>query len=463
MIASHKIPNGVIIAGTQTSIGKSSVSVGFMRALKKRGLLVSPFKVGPDYIDPGHHSRACARPSYNLDSWMCSKKYVRALYDEVSAQGNISVVEGVMGLFDGAYSNRDTGSTAEMAKLLNLPVILIVDGSGMARSFAAIVKGFEEMDTQVKILGVIANRVRSPGHAQILKEALKKYTSCKFLGNLPHRPELEIPSRHLGLHMGHEQMDTLYDKWADHIENHLDVAWILKQFGVKGGKKVSSAQKELPARWKVSKPSPFKIAIARDEAFQFLYQDTLDLIRYLGGTIEFFSPVKSLKLPVQINAIYFPGGYPEQYAGRLSKNKKLISEISDFALQGGPILAECGGLMYLGKELIDENGKSHPMVGLFDYSTSIANKSLTLGYRSLRGSLKSNNSAGLLKGHEFHYSSFLKNPHKPQWTHFQKNKGKDTRDGYVFKNCHAWYSHIYWGTVPKLFKSLLGLKINESC
>ncbi|KMP12335.1 hypothetical protein UZ36_01075 [Candidatus Nitromaritima sp. SCGC AAA799-C22] len=447
---------GLIISGTHSSAGKSSVSAGLMRLLSRRGYSVKPFKVGPDYIDPGHHLRACGEPSYNLDTFMSTPRYVRNLFEDRMTGDSVAVVEGVMGLFDGAYPTKPLGSTAEMAKLLNLPVILVIDPKAMARSAAALVSGFFNFDPKVRFLGVVANRINSEGHARLLKEAIRHHTKARFLGCLPTDPNLEIPSRHLGLFLGEEQRDALYDSWADHLERHLDMDFILKQFRLwtSGQKKTNTTH---PIRWR-TRPSQekFTVAVAKDEAFQFIYPDTLDLFRHFGGEVRFFSPIRDRNLPDEIDWIYFPGGYPELYANKLSANKSLLKEVRNFGNAGKTIIGECGGMMYLGKNLTDEKGKIYGMAGLFGFSTTLKEKKMTLGYRQL--SYQPNGTRGrnyVLKGHEFHYSSFSDNPEKPRMVQKLRGKGFGVRDGYRFKNCFALYSHIYWGSSPHWLNFIL--------
>jgi cobyrinic acid a,c-diamide synthase len=456
MAVPHPDIKGFIIAGTQSDIGKTSVSLGLMRLFTRRGLNVSPFKVGPDYIDPGHHSRACGRPSYNLDSFMCPTKYVRNLFSEVSLNSNIAIVEGVMGLFDGASPIKDTGSTAEIAKLIGLPIVLIINGEATARSAAALVQGFINFDPALNFLGVIANRVNHPGHANIIKAAIEKYTKTKFLGYLPNNPELTLPSRHLGVFQSHEQQENFYDKWASHLEQHIDISLILKS--IRSFKKDHLDAGSRPAlRWKgkLSKKT-FKVAVAKDEAFAFCYQDTLDVISHYGGEIQFFSPLKDRQLPKDCDWVYLPGGYPELHVKQLSANKAMIQCIRDFGKSGKVIVGECGGMMYLGKSINDEENKKFPMVGLFNYSTTMHPKKLTLGYRTLKpldnDTVKSNL---ILKGHEFHYSSFNKNMETTLMEHSNGRTNIQVQDGYNNKNCFAFYSHLYWGSSGEWLKYIL--------
>lgn len=438
---------GFIVAGTHSSVGKSSITMGLMRSLKRKGLKVKPFKVGPDYIDPSHHARACGAPSYNLDSWMCPPRYVRKLYDDIMSEQSFAVVEGVMGLFDGAHAKRNTGSTAEIAAIIDLPIVLVVDGRAMARSVAALVNGYVQFDRNLRFLGVIANRVNSPGHAKILKEAIEHYTSVRFLGALPDNPDLKIDNRHLGLFQAHEQAGKLYDRWADHVEKHIDTDFILKRAGKE---KRKHGKPKANGRWALKPGRPFTVAVARDAAFQFVYQDTLDLFRYLGGNVKFFSPLRDPCLPKNIDWVYIPGGYPELHAKELSSNRSLRSEIRRFGESGKTIVGECGGLMYLGKSIIGETKKRNDMVGLFNFSTSLAKKRLTLGYRQLSYKLEPTKSV-LLKGHEFHFSSLVENRETPR----MMQGDSEIRDGYRYNNCFALYSHTYWASSPRWLRFIL--------
>ncbi len=447
---------GLVISGTHTSVGKSSITMGLMRCLRNRGHSVKPFKAGPDYIDPSHHRAASGKPSYNLDSWMCTQEYIKNLFFDTVCEGDICVVEGVMGLFDGAHSTKATGSTAEIAHLLGMPVLLVIDGSMMARSVAALVQGFTRFDERLNVIGVVANRVNSPGHGKILREAIEHYTSAKFLGYLPRQEELTVPDRHLGLAMSHEQEPQIYDKWASHIEQHLDVAGLLKSLPlIKINEPLSAPSSS--RRWKKSiEPKPFSVAIARDEAFQFLYQDTLDLIHHHGGTIQYFSPLRDSDLPDNIDWIYIPGGYPELHAKQLSENERILQAVNSFAESGKLIVGECGGLMYLGNSLSDKEGNSYGMAGVFDFATTMQGKRLTLGYRELTFPQPDNDSPPLgLRGHEFHYSKFEYNNEVPLMAHRMDGKDLDRPDGYREKNSFAFYSHIYWGSSSEWWDYLL--------
>ncbi|MBT3510569.1 MAG: cobyrinate a,c-diamide synthase [Nitrospina sp.] len=450
---------GLVVAGTHSSAGKSSVSMGLMRLLSDKGWSIKPFKVGPDYIDPAHHTRACNQPSYNLDTVMCTKKYVKELFNDVVHESDLAIVEGVMGLHDGASPTSEKGSTAEIAKLLNLPVLLVIDGRAVSRSSAAMVLGFMKLDPKLNLIGVIANNINSPRHAKLIKSSIEHYTSAKLLACLPTSPELIIPSRHLGLQQGIEQKANIYRKWAKHIESHMDLKKFFKLFKLKKPQRSLPQPKQEPKRWREKKKTGlFSIAVARDEAFQFIYQDTLDFLAHHGFNVSFFSPLKDSSLPKSRDVYYFPGGYPELHAQKLSKNQPLLNEIKKAGSSGKLIIGECGGLMYLGKGIIDAKGKKHPLAGIFNYSTSLKTKKLTLGYRKLEERTKDQlKSKLILTGHEFHYSSLVNNKETPNWVQTTSNPGMQVSDGFRKSNCFSFYSHIYWGSNSSWIKYIINL------
>ncbi|MBT3922192.1 MAG: cobyrinate a,c-diamide synthase [Nitrospina sp.] len=450
---------GLIVAGTHSSAGKSSVSMGLMRLLKDSGWSIKPFKVGPDYIDPAHHTRACNQPSYNLDTVMCTKKYVKDLFDDVVQKNDLAIIEGVMGLYDGASPISEKGSTAEIAKLLNLPVLLVIDGRALSRSSAAMVLGFLQLDPKLNLIGVIANNINSTRHANIIKRSIEYYTSAKLLACLPTSSELSIPSRHLGLQQGIEQKDNIYQKWAKHIESHMNLKKFFKLFNLKQPQQPIPQPKREPKRWRIKKKMELlNIAIAKDEAFQFIYQDTLDFFTHQGFNISYFSPLTDSRLPQNMDVYYFPGGYPELHVQQLNKNQSLLKEIKKAGASGKLMIGECGGLMYLGKGIIDNKGKTHPLAGIFNYSTTLKSKKLTLGYRKLKMSSKDQLKDKLiLTGHEFHYSSLIKNKETPNWFHSSSNIEGQVSDGFRKLNCFSFYSHIYWGSNSSWMKYIINL------
>lgn len=458
MIDPKNTARGFIVAGTHTSVGKSSIAMGLMRCFRDRGYSVKPFKVGPDYIDPGHHGAASGNPGYNLDSWMAPPEYLKRLFADVVRPGDLFVVEGMMGLHDGARASGDTGSTAEIARILGLPVLLVIDGSCMARSAAALVRGFAGFDPRVNVFGVLANRVNSPGHAALLKEAIEQEAGIPFLGNLPGHEDLKVPERHLGIHTAGEQSDRVYEKWAGHIEAHLDVPALVESLPAYA--LAPDSARRAPSRWGGAIPEArsFTVAVARDEAFQFVYQDTLDLFQHLGGRIRWFSPLHEGAVPDGADWVYLPGGYPELHARRLSGNAPMLRSIREFARAGNPVVGECGGLMVLGQSLIDGEGTEFPMAGVFRFRTSMKGGRLSIGYRRFHYCPEDRPGTKLaLKGHEFHLSNFESNPETPRMEGEANGGPSPVRDGYRRHNTFAFYSHIYWGGCREWLEYLLGL------
>lgn len=395
-----------VVAGVKSGVGKTCVTLGLMEALLKRGLKVQPFKAGPDYIDPGLHASVCKVPSYNLDTWMMGASGVKKTFARVMAGGaDAGVIEGVMGLFDGRHvSGRATqeGSTAHLAKTLALPVILVVDASSMAQSVAALVDGFLSFDKKVKFLGVVFNNLASPRHAEIIEQAVGK-SRVKVLGFIPKDAGLKFPERHLGLvareHIADKDWRAFIRSAGKVMEAHLDIDYILKRMPK------PKSIKALPVTSIIKKPGPI-IAVARDAAFSFCYQENLDILKALGAKLKFFSPIRDKKLPRGTQGIYLIGGYPELFARELSRNIKMREEIKR-ASKDIPIFAECGGLIYLGRRLKGLDGKIFEMAGVFPWTTRMQTKRAALGYRevsTLEGCPFIKNNARI-KGHEYHYSA----------------------------------------------------------
>lgn len=480
------MPNGFIIAGTHSGCGKTTITLGLLAALKKKGLKVQPFKTGPDFIDLGLHRLVTGRYSRNLDIWMCGEEYVKECFYKYSADADIAIVEGVMGMYDGEYS------TAKLAGLLNLPVILVVDVYGMAESAGAVVKGFREYGSELRvksyelremnskfkiqssklqtpnsklyIAGVIFNRVASDNHFKRLKDSAQDVT---VLGYLPRDLDFEIPHRHLGLTVAEENPLTEKNigRLADAVLKHIDIDGIthLKMLPppspsalpIKGGGRLISSL--FPCgrglgRGVFSSSPPIKVAIAYDKAFCFYYEDNLDLLKNAGAEIITFSPLSDSVIPNTADAIYIGGGYPELYAKELSENTSMMKSINDWAISGKPIYAECGGLMYLSKGIYDFNTNFFEMAGVFPFETEMKKGRSHLGYREiiLKEDCILGKKGNELKGHEFHYSE-IKNSsrltvHGSRFR-IKDNMGKDMQDeGYTFKNTLASYIHVHFGS-----------------
>jgi cobyrinic acid a,c-diamide synthase len=433
-----------------------------MSALKKRGLSIQPFKVGPDFIDPGYHELICKVPSRNLDSWMLDTSYNRTLFLQHSCDKDIALVEGVMGLYDGSRSAHEDGSTAHMAKLLKAPVILVVDAKGMSRSVAAVVCGFEHYDKQLKIAGVILNRVGSKDHYAWLKQVIEEKSRARVLGYLPPDDTLRIPERHLGLLTTKENsLDrTFIRKITDLAERHIDLDLLLKMASPVAPQSILA--KPAQAGCDSHKPDPVRIAVAYDKAFCFYYQDNLDLLRHWGARLIYFSPLSERSLPDNVDGIYLGGGYPEMFASELAANRELLKDIKRFADSGGTIYGECGGLMYLGNNIKSFDKKNYKMVGLFPFTTVMHNKLTDLGYYTVtsRRSTILTKRGDTAKGHQFRYSSIKGIPQSSNSVFsLRKNmSSKIQKEGFAFKNVLVSYVHLHFGS-----NSTLAQRFVASC
>ena len=446
----------LVIAGPASGVGKTTVALGLMAAFRRRGLTVQPFKCGPDFIDAGHHTRVCARPSRNLDGWMLSGETNRALFDQYSAIADIAIVEGVMGLFDGAR-NSGEGSTAAMAKHLHLPVLLVVDASKMAASAAALVHGFETFDPAVRIAGVVFNKVGSAGHYDLLRDALAQAGCAPAVGHLPRDSSFRIPERHLGLHTAHEEAlpETALDHLSSLIEQCVDLDRVMELAALSPGNEASPPAAVAPRR---AGADAVRIAVARDRAFCFYYEDNLDALRAAGAEIIEFSPLADHVLPAGTGAIYIGGGYPELYAAELSANHTMRAAIEQFARGGGPVYAECGGLMYLARHLHRKDGEELPMVGLLPFGTRLTDRLVHFGYTEVSFAVdcllgRAGDSA---RGHSFHYSTIDEIPEIDCAYRLRSTlSGVERVEGYVVGNVLASYIHLHFLSNPQLGTNLV--------
>lgn len=426
-----------LISATASGCGKTTVSIGLMRAMKRRSLKVAPFKCGPDYIDTQFHGTACGRQSVNLDSFMSSADHIRTLFAAHSAGADVSVVEGVMGLFDG-YDRWD-GSAAETASLLDIPVILIVNAASTAYSAGALIHGFKSFSDKIKVAGVIFNNVGSLRHAHLLEAACRD-TGTECFGFLPKIKTLETPSRHLGLTLStKEKMEHFADLAADAVEQNIDIDRLLAATAVEP-ETLSSSHSETPA-----KRPMLRVAVARDEAFSFIYQANIDALlnheRY-NIEIRYFSPMRDTSLP-EADIVYLPGGYPELFAETLAENVSMRKSITEYAAAGGRMLAECGGFMYL-----CQNVDGHPMCGVLPMHSTMEGARLRLGYRTLEFE------GFKMKGHEFHYSTVTDSEAMPSICREFDAAGNEVATAmYHHGNVFAGYTHLYWaeGDILKLW------------
>lgn len=392
----------LIIAGTHSGVGKTTIATALMAAFSRRGLRVQPFKVGPDFIDPGFHQAACVRSSRNLDGWMLSRATNLELFARAAADADLAIIEGVMGLFDGRSGSSEEGSTAEMAKWLNAPVLLVADAGAMARSAAALVRGFESFDVKLDLAGVVFNRIGGARHAELLREAVCESCATEVIGCLPRNTNIAVPSRHLGLTLAAESLtQSRIAEMAAWIEANLD----LDRLFALASERASAI--EAPCETPRSARTTVRIGVARDPAFCFYYQDNLDLLARCGAELIPFSPVSDRELPGGIGGLYLGGGYPELHAQELSANRSMLRAIREFAESGRPVYAECGGFMYLTEAIVDSDGREHPMAGVFPTRARMEPRLAALGYvqpKLTADCLWAANCEGL-RGHQFRYST----------------------------------------------------------
>ena len=452
----RSIPQFLIAAPTSGS-GKTTVSRGLMALFVKKGLKVQPFKCGPDYIDTKYHEVVCGRPSINLDTFMASQEHVSSLYARYSADADVAVVEGMMGMYDGY--DRDRGSSAEVARLLGIPVVLVVDAKSAAYSMAPLLSGFINFRPDIRIAGVIFNRVGSLRHYRMLQEVCEDL-NVTCLGYLPKQKELEQESRHLGLDFSRSKETEGLDMLAGLLEEHVDWELLLSTIGL-----------PLPAaaveeKSVLSEPGKLHISVARnEESFSFLYAEHLDILRCMG-TVTFFNPEQDRAIPQETDLLYLPGGYPENRLEELAGARLARESIRSYIEAGGRTLAECGGMIYLSQSVLsdgDTDGGSagscvgnigNEMVGVLPFSITNERRrrKLTLGYRQF------DYNGWRLKGHEFHYTQFAvpETDGKeggacslpPSIAQVYNAKGgKVTTPVFRYKNLIASYMHLYWGEV----------------
>jgi cobyrinic acid a,c-diamide synthase len=439
----------IVVAGTASGVGKTTVASGLIAALRARGLAVQGFKVGPDYIDPGFHTLASDRPGRNLDAYLSGPELIAPLTRHGSAGADISVVEGVMGLFDGASGRGELASTAQVAKLLQAPVLLILDAASMSRSVAAIVHGYREFDPGLDLAGVVLNRVGSERHELLLREAIEPL-GVPVLGCLRRDRSLVLPERHLGLVPARErerESRALLDALAVALERSVEVEEILRlaRAAAPLGAPPWSPQ---PAE---SVPGLPLVAVAESAAFGFHYEENLELLRAAGADLAPFDPLCESRLPEGAGALLLAGGFPEVFAAELSANRPLRKEVAAFARSGRPVLAECGGLLYLCAEL-----DGRPMCGVLPARGALGGR-LTLGYREATAV-----AAGpfcepgeVLRGHEFHYSAIepLSAPETAAWR--LAAGGAEWSEGFVRGGVHASYLHLHWAAFPRVAHRLV--------
>ncbi len=442
----------LVIAGTHSGVGKTTLTAGLIAALRQRGWAIQPFKAGPDYIDPTYHTLAAGRTCRNLDTWMLSPEAVRAVFVRGCQGADIAVIEGVMGLYDGFGYEDEVGSTAHLAKLLNAPAILVLDASHMARSAGAVALGFARLDPALRLAGFIVNRVAGPAHGQGVASAVTKATGLPCLGWLPRAGSLQVPERHLGLIPTAEpgRWHSFIEAAADWASRHLDLDGLIHIA------RDHAAPIEAPAGlWEdIGLPSSgVRIAVARDEAFSFYYEDNLDLLRRAGAEIAPFSPLRDPDLPTGVGGLYIGGGFPELYAEGLAANASLRASLRRRIAEGMPTYAECGGLMYLTEAITDLDGRTHPMVGALPGRSAMTGR-LTMGYRLVTPCADTLLApmGQFLRGHEFHYSEWVDRPADLPYAYLiaAREGGELRPEGFARGRVLASYVHLHFGARPEL-------------
>lgn len=468
----------LVVAGVTSGVGKTTIACALMAAFARRGHRVQPFKAGPDYIDPGHHTAAAGRPSRNLDSVLLSRSALLTLFVRAAQQADFAVIEGVMGLFDGRTGQGEAGSTAEIAKIVGAPVVVVIDAAKTARTAGAIALGCARFDADLAVAGFILNRIGSEAHARTAREAVEAATGLPVLGVMPRDPALDIPERHLGLVPTAERALSagFVARLAAAAEAHLnlDGLWRLGErvravplpLGGEGEGGVPADQvtretvgqggsrgRDLPDGLFPPVPVPPRatIAVARDAAFSFYYEDSLEILAAWGAEIVSFSPLADEALPRGTQGLYIGGGFPEVFAPELANNRPIRKAVTRAAAGGIPIYGECGGLMYLARALSDFEGVRHEMAGVIPVDSVMQRRRVTLGYRTVTA-LRSNPlmASGVQQtGHEFHYSELASAPRRSAAA-YEVVDGDGRAEGYARGNVLGSYVHLHFGSSPTM-------------
>ena len=429
----------IVVAGTHSGVGKTTVASGLMATLAARGYRVAPFKVGPDFIDSSYHALATGRPGRNLDAFLSGSDLIAPLFAHGAGGADVALIEGVMGLFDGKSDAGEHASTAHVAKLLKAPVLLVIDASAMARSAAAVVHGYATFDPEILIEGVILNRVGSPAHEMMLRDAIEPL-DIPIVGALRRDAIVRTPDRHLGLVPVAERPSearAALEAAGEEISRSCNLGGILR---------LARSAAPLGANpWSPEDPepgSPVRVAVAAGPSFSFLYEENLELLRGAGAEISSFDPTSDEDLPEGTDALYLGGGFPETYAASLAANEPLKARVRRFAYERRPVIAECGGLLYLVREL-----DGHPMCGVFEATARMTDR-LTLGYREAHSICDSPlaEAGTLVRGHEFHYSVVEPEAGEPPaWDLCGRG-----REGFARDATHASYLHLHWAATPEV-------------
>jgi len=443
--------NAFVVAGTGSGVGKTTVALAIIAALRSRGFTVQPFKCGPDFIDGGHLAVATSRPARNLDTWMLSAETNREIFSRASSRCHVAVVEGMMGLFDGVTGSSEEGSTAEISKLLDLPVVLVADAGNSARSIAAVIRGFEMFDSKLRFVGIVLNRVAGDAHFHMLESAIRQSSVVPVLGWLPVEADAAIPERHLGLHTAAEGIGASLSTLMG-LGNRLDLDQLLS----------ATVYNQRSENALVTKPDPkyegIRLGVARDRAFSFYYEDNLDLLCENGAEIVEFSPLVDSVLPENLHALYFGGGYPELHAASLSRNIRLLQDIREFADANKPIYAECGGLMYLAEQLTTIEGQSYPMASILPVAIEMTKSLVHFGYADVEFAHDCllGRKGTHVRGHSFHCSRIVAHDSlRCVYRVHYSLSGRREQEGFVRGRVLGTYIHLHFRSNPSLVSSFL--------
>jgi cobyrinic acid a,c-diamide synthase len=456
----------IVIAGPESGAGKTTVTVGLIAALRRQGLVVQPYKAGPDYIDPGFHTAAAGRSSRCLDTWMLDDAALRGVLARGGKGADLSVVEGVMGFYDGKDPTGLTGSTAELSIRLQAPVLLVLDAAKMARSAAAVVLGFQRLEPEARIAGVVVNRVGGEGHYRLLAAAIGDACGIPVLGWLPHdAAAYGWPERHLGLVPAAEREAALaakLERLADDVAGRFDLARIVRLAREAPALAVPLPAAEPgaghgagsePAAAVGAKAPPVRIAVARDEALHFYYEDNLELLVQAGAELVYFSPLRGEPVPADADGLYLGGGFPEQYAAELSERKAMLASLRERIGAGMPTFAECGGYMLLAREIVTLDGVSHLMAGVVPGRIVMQPKLAAIGYREVTAAAELPLLARgeTARGHEFHYSTIiLDEGAAPAYASARSSGGEPQPEGFATPTLAAGYTHLHFGSNPRM-------------
>lgn len=439
-----------VIAGTGSGVGKTTFTIGIMAALQQKGYVVQGFKCGPDYIDPTYHTAVTGRPSRNIDSWMFDDEAVREIVARASKDADVAVIEGVMGFYDGKDPLSDTGSAAHISVVTESPVVLIVNCSSMARSVAAVVKGFQMLSNQPNIVGVIANKVGSVRHYEMVKAAVEQECGVPVLGYLKREAGIDVPSRHLGLVPAIErgELNEFFETLGTLISETIDLEKLLALT------EAPVLTESLPLFESVGEPD-ITIAVAKDAAFNFYYQENLELLEARGAKLVYFSPLANETVPSDVDGLYIGGGFPEEFAEQLAENKEVLASVRATIARDVPTLAECGGYMFLTEAIVNTSGECFDMVGAIPGYVKMQTKMAALGYREICGT-EGNFLISLgeeAKGHEYHYSTYEGELLQPA---YETTGMFGTKlEGYQKGRLVAGYTHFHFVSNPKLVDNWL--------